>query len=64
MTLWENTNFKVLRACAKNITNGRESIVNRALDGSIYPNAFHFGIFLIGVMKHDNLYLRLVMPSW
>ncbi len=45
MTLWENTNFKVPRAGAKNITNGRESIVNRALDGSIYPNAFNFEFF-------------------
>ena len=46
--------------------NGRESTVNRLLDGNIYPGEkpvpFSL-IFLLGVKKYNNLYLRLVMPS-
>jgi len=41
--------------------------VNRLLDGSIYPNKklvpFSLNFFLLGVEKHNNLYLRLVTPS-
>ncbi len=47
--------------------NGRESTVNRALDGSIYPGyklaPSSQKIVLLGVRKHNNLYLRLVLPS-
>jgi hypothetical protein len=39
--------------------NGRESTINRALDGSIYPSKklvpFSLKLFLLGVKKYDNL---------
>jgi len=47
--------------------NGRESTVNRALDGSIYPGQklapSSKKMILLGVKKHNNLYLKLVTPS-
>ncbi len=49
------------------IYNGRESTVNRALDGTIYSGyklaPFSQKIILLGAKKHNNLYLRLVTPS-
>jgi hypothetical protein len=44
--------------------NGRESIVNRLLEGSISPGSklvpFSLNFFLVIVKKYNNLYLRLV----
>ncbi len=50
-----------------NSTNGAESVVNRAIDGSTYPSkklklSFIFAKNII-VMKHNNLYMALVTPS-
>jgi hypothetical protein len=49
------------------LSNGRESTVNRLLDGSIYAGEklvpFSLKFFLLGVKKYNNLYLRLVTPS-
>jgi hypothetical protein len=47
--------------------NGKEATVNRALDGSTYPslNLVHsvFGKINYGGLKHNSLYLGLVLPS-
>jgi hypothetical protein len=48
--------------------NGKEATVNRALDGSTYPckNLVHsvFGKMNYGGLKHNSLYLGLVLPSY
>ncbi len=47
--------------------NGKEATVNRALDGSTYPSlkVVHsvFGKINYGGLKHNSLYLGLVLPS-
>jgi hypothetical protein len=47
--------------------NGKETTVNRALDGSTYPGLklVHpvFGKINYGGLKHNSLYLGLVLPS-
>jgi len=47
--------------------NGKEATVDRALDGSTYPGykLLHsvFGKINYGGLKHDSLYLGLVLPS-
>jgi hypothetical protein len=47
--------------------NGRESAVNRALDGSTYPGKSScpllFAKKIVSCMKCNNLYLGLVTPS-
>jgi hypothetical protein len=47
--------------------NGKEATVNRALDGSTYPGQklVHsvFGKINYGGLKHNMLYLGLVLPS-
>jgi len=61
--MWHHTSFSSLLPHGP---NGRESTVNRALDGSIYlikSSKFLLEFFLFGVQKHNNLYLRLLMPS-
>jgi hypothetical protein len=54
-------------ACFKNVNNGKEATINRALDGSMYPSKklVHsvFGKINYGGLKHNNLYLGLVKPS-
>jgi hypothetical protein len=49
------------------LSNGKESTVNRALGGSAYPGkklvcSSLYKNFLV-VMKHSNLYLGLVLPT-
>ncbi len=48
-------------------SNGKEATVNRVLDGSMYPSQMlvHsvFGKIHYGGLKHDSLYLELVLPS-
>ncbi len=55
------------RAPLKRNVNGRESTVNRALDGSTYPGEklVHsvFGKINYGGLKSNSLYLGLVLPS-
>ncbi len=61
--MWHHTSFSSLLPHGP---NGRESTVNRVLDGSIYPiksSEFLLEFFLLGVQKHNNVYLRLLMPS-
>ena len=58
----------VIYDCKRNFqAKGRESTVNRALDGSIYPGQklapFSLKIILLRVKKDNKLYSRLVMPS-
>ncbi len=47
--------------------NGKEAIVNRVLDGNTYPGytLVHsvFGKVNYGGLKHNSLYLGLVLPS-
>jgi hypothetical protein len=47
--------------------NGKEATVDRVLDGSTYPceKAVHsvFGKINYGGLKHNSLYLGLVLPS-
>jgi len=49
------------------LVNGKEATINRALDGSMYPSKklVHsvFGNINYGVLKHNSLYLGLVVPS-
>ncbi len=49
------------------MANGKEATVNRALDGSTYPGQklVHsvFGKINYGGLKHNSLYLGLVVPS-
>ncbi len=52
---------------SQNAFNGKESTVNRALDGSTYPGLklvhYVFGKINYGGLKHNSLYLGLVLPS-
>jgi hypothetical protein len=47
--------------------NGKEATVNRALDGSTYPSLklvhYVFGKTNYGGLKHNSLYLGLVLQS-
>jgi hypothetical protein len=47
--------------------NGKEATVNRALDGSTYPGQkrvlYVFGKIYYGGLKHNSLYLGLVLLS-
>ncbi len=47
--------------------DGKEAIVNRALDCSTYPGLklvhYVFGEINNGGLKHNSLYLWLVLPS-
>jgi hypothetical protein len=47
--------------------NGKEATVNKALDGSTYPGQklVHsvFGKINYGGLKHNSLYMGLVLPS-
>ncbi len=49
------------------LSNGKEATENRALDGSTYPGwkPVHsvFGKINYGSLKHNSLYLGLVLPS-
>ena len=51
----------------KSPSNGKEATINRALDGSTYPSwkLVHsvFGKLNYGGLKHNSLYLGLVLPS-
>ena len=61
--MWHHTSFSSLLPHGP---NGRESTVNRALDGSIYlikSSKFLLEYFLLGVQKHNNLCLRLATQS-
>ncbi len=56
------------RSCqVKTCSNGKEATVNRVLDGSMYPGKklVHsvFGKMNYGGLKHNSLYLGLVLPS-
>jgi hypothetical protein len=48
-------------------SNGKEATVNRALDGSTYPGQKQVhsvsGIINYGSLKHNSLYLGLVLQS-
>ncbi len=50
-----------------NVKNGKEATIIRALDGSTYPSykLVHsvFGKINYGGLKHNSLYLGLVLPS-
>jgi len=56
-----------LSSCPLHLLNGKEATVNRALDGSTYPGKklLHsvFGKINYGGLKHNSLYLGLVLPS-
>jgi len=56
-----------IRKISKYPINGKEATVNRALDGSTYPGQklVHsvFGKINYGGLKHNMLYLGLVLPS-
>jgi hypothetical protein len=49
------------------VSNGKEATIYRALDGSMYPGKklVHsvFGKINYGSLKHNSLYLVLVLPS-
>jgi hypothetical protein len=49
------------------MSNGKEATLNRALDGSTYPSQklvhYVFGKINYGGLKHNSLYLGLVLPS-
>ncbi len=56
-----------LKGLEANRDNGKEATVNRALDGSTYPGLklVHsvFGKINYAGIKHNCLYLGLVLPS-
>jgi hypothetical protein len=61
------TNYIVIHTFLKTIIfyNGKEATINRALDGST-ASAFVHSVFCTinyGCLKHNSLYLRLVLPS-
>ncbi len=57
----------ILRLHPCPFADGKEATVNRTLDGSTYPGSklVHsvFGKINYGGLKHNNLYLGLVLPS-
>jgi hypothetical protein len=57
--------YKYFSGC--NLPNGKEATVNRTLDGNTYPGEklVHsvFGKINYGGLKHNSLYLGLVLPS-
>ncbi len=61
------TAVKILWYRPRGVPNGKEATVNRALDGSTYPGLklVHsvFGKINYDVLKHNSLYLGLVLPS-